>query len=252
MTRRLLAGVGALLLATFAIVAAQTWPQESRVTPFTASYSEMIFKSGDPVPSLISFKTVAVRQDGSYAVLWHLEDPSDKARTVYRKKIVDVTAKKRVVVEPFGESVTTYPLSPKAADSLAIKPSLQCGANTSPAGKLLGFEVVLTEETEALPGIGEMKIKSWMAPGLGCFPMRQEVCVYSQGSETQKTVKSVTNLVLAEPEAWVFDVPSTYVERTPSQAMAEAARRYPNLASCRSCPAGSSVLDEAYFSHRRQ
>jgi hypothetical protein len=50
-----------------------------------------------------------------------------------------------------------------------------------------------------------------------------------------------------EPEAWIFDVPATYIERPPSAAMAEAARRFPGVKgiACQSCD--QSKKDEAYY-----
>ena len=214
------------------LIFGQLVPTGPQVKALTATRTEAIFAADAPLPSLVQTRTIAVRSDGSIAVLLHLEDPAGSGRVVYRKKVTDVTAERHVVVEPLGESRVTYPLTAAAAVARAVKPSSSCGGDAAPTGKVLGYDAVVAEKTQPLRGSEEVKTKTWMAPGLDCFPLREEIYFFTEGKMTQRTVESVVNVVPGEPEAWIFQIPESYVERTPSEAMAEAARRHPERPGC--------------------
>lgn len=216
---------------------------------FTATRSVAVFQGSNLLPVATRIETVAVRGDGSRAEFRHVPNPSGSGRTLYFNKITDVPGRRLVVVEPLGESVTTYPLNPKAVEFHATKPFDQCEGE--PAGKIVGYDVMLAQTTRPLPPArGEIKIQAWLAPALDCFPLRRETSLFWVGRDTQLTVESVVALIEGEPEGSLFEIPAAYVERSPSEAMAEAKRKYPNLKDLGGQPS-QPRLDEAYFHHRQ-
>ena len=232
-------------------------PQNANVQPFTAVRSRANFLPGKSVPNRTEFRTLAARSDGSTAELFHRLDPLGSGTALYIKKIVDVPNRQRVVVNPFGESVTTYPLAPETVAQVAVRPVAACDGE--PAGDVLGYAVTLKKETVGQGELGEpldeIVIQSWLAPKLNCLVLRSEAQFMKGGVEIQRTIDTTVSVTEGEPESWLFDIPQQYTERAPSSAMAEGHRRYPNAKGldCGSC--SQTFRDEAYFhaqTHHRQ
>lgn len=216
---------------------------------FTATRSDAIFRAGESVPFRSKFETIAVRSDGSRVEMEHLKDPSGTGKILFMKKIIDVPRTRWVVVDPLSASVLTYPLREEGARFHAVKPLAECEGQ--PAGKLLNYDISMGDTTRELPRVGEAKIRAWLAPALNCFPLRREIRILIEGEEKQVTVESVVALIEGEPEAWLFEVPAGYVERTPSEALAEAKRRYPNWQEL-GTPTSQPRLDQVYVHHQRE
>jgi hypothetical protein len=219
------------------------------VRPFTALVYQTTSVPGNSIPTHTQFNTFAVRSDGSTAALFYRADPAQNGNTVYFKKILDVPGKKKVVLNPFSQSSTTYPLLPKAVEGKAVKPMVACEG--VPDNPILGYAVMRTEEKlgpdQIGPGMDEMRIQSWLASSLNCIPIRREFIVFKGGKELQHTIESYAEVIEGEPDPKLFEVPTGYVERAPSEAMKEASRRYPNAKwlDCGSCD--QTPKDEAYF-----
>lgn len=220
-----------------ALGVAQIVPRQ--VNPFTATVSEEHYTAGSTVPWFTFTDTVAVRRDGSHVNARHVTNPAD-GKTVYRLSITDIPSRRTVVVDPLSESLSTRPLQQKAADQVEIKATSSCPGQ--PAGKLLGFNVNL-EETHTADETVKQDVRTWISPDLDCFPLRKETHFVAEEKE-DFAVRSVSFLTQGDPPAWLFAIPTGYVERSPTEMFAEQARRYPQRFSP---PHPSThVLDEAY------
>jgi hypothetical protein len=239
-------GVGGVLLAK----------RQEKPTPpadsFTATQIEAFYEGEDPIVVLTRTSTVAIRSDGSYAQMSHFTDPSGSVRTWVRRGITDIAAREFVSVDPFSESVSTYPMTPPDAAQESKRFNGTCDGE--PGGKMLGFEVLVNHSTVAEPKqIIDRVVRSyWLAPELRCFPLRSEIFLYSKGMLTQRTIKTVTSVKVGEPPSWVFERPPNYVERAPSEANREAERRYPNHDCCKNISAGAEEEDKNYYERRGQ
>jgi hypothetical protein len=242
-----------LSLVLAAAVLAPQWRDKHRppLGAFTATQIEAIYEAGDPVVTLTRTTTLAVRSDGSFAELFPFRDPSGAVKPLFRRAITDVSARRYLFVEPFSESVSTFPQSPWATAEFAKKYRGTC--NGPKAGEVLGYDVLVVESTVQPTEAEKVVTRSWLAPQLYCLPLREELQFFFDGRFSQRTVKSVVSLTEGEPPAWIFEVPANYRERSPSAAMAEAARRYPNEECCKNAGTDDySAQDDAYFFAQKQ
>ena len=220
---------------------------------FTATELEAIYEAEDPVVAMTRTSTIAVRSDGSYAQLRHFTDPNGGVRTWAVRGITDLAAREFIAVDPFSESISTYPMTEQYAAEETKKFSSPCVGGS--AGKLLGFDVLLNQNIENRPQqpdhihIDKVVRSYWLAPQLRCFALNSETLLYANGKLTQRTVKTITSLKLGEPPSWLFKRPAGYVERAPSEARHEAERRYPNHDCCRNASVAGEEDDRLY--HQR-
>ena len=234
---------------TCAVMAALGLGQAQQpVKSFTATVVHEVYAAGSAVPWFTYIETVAVRSDGSTVQARHQTRPTD-GKPLYGLAIFDVPSKRLIGVDPLTESLTTRPLTKGALDHFTAKATTNCAGK--PDGKLLGFAVVLQEKHEVVK-IDEPFTKdtrTWTSPDLDCFSLREEKHIVQADGKETFNVRSVTRVVMGEPPAWLFEVPTTYVERSPTEVFAEAARRYPQ----RFNPPDPSTrrLDEAYYAARK-
>jgi hypothetical protein len=91
----------------------------------------------------------------------------------------------------------------------------------------------------------------WEAPALSCFPLKQINYIGPAGGELKAlNVYTAKSVVVGEPEASLFAVPSGFTERSPSGEAREFARRYPKAAQA-SAPA-HPVQDDIYYGHHKR
>jgi hypothetical protein len=224
-----------------ALGVAQMVPRSVRT--FTATVSEEHYAAGSTVPWFKFTDTVAVRKDGSHVNARHVTSPAD-GKTVYRLSITDIPSRRTVVVDPLSESLSTRPLQQKSVDRLEIKATSSCPGQ--PAGKLLGFNVNLEETHKTYPGTPTFTrhVRTWASPDQDCFPLRQETHSVSDDGNEDFAVRSVSLLTQGDPPAWLFAIPTEYVERAPTEMFAEQARRYPQRYS--QPDPSTHALDEVY------
>jgi hypothetical protein len=217
---------------------------------FTATEVEAIYEADDPIVAMTRTSTIAVRSDGSYAQLRHFTDPTGGARNWAVRGITDLAAREFISVDPFSESISTYPMTQQHAAQETKRFAGPCAGKS--AGKILGFDVLLDQNTENRPEqpdhvhIDKVVRSYWLAPQLRCFALSSEILLYAKGKLTQRTLKTITSLKLGEPPSWVFERPVGYVERAPSEARREAERRYPNHDCCRNASVGAQEDDKFY------
>lgn len=224
--------------AIAALGVAQTVPRPVRT--FTATVSEEHYADGSPVPWFTFRDTVAVRKDGSHINARHVTNPAD-GKTVYILSIMDASSKHTVLVDPLSESVSTRSLRQEPPGGYRSKATSNCPGQ--PAGKLLGLDVNL-EETHETDGNFKRDVRTWASTDLNCFPLRQETHFVGEDGKDNFAVRSVSLLTFSDPPAWLFAIPTGYVERSPTEMMAEQARRYPQRFS--QPDPSTHVLDEVY------
>jgi hypothetical protein len=151
----------------------------------------------------------AVRSDGSTAIV----DDALLAITGERRVIVrDYTKGEAWVTSMVGRTVTTLPL----ADG-AVPPVHYQRCDEGEASTLGRYEirrerrVVRDPETDQLFFI----VDRWRAPELGCATLRT-----MRYDENEKLThdRVTTNIVIGEPDATLFQVPTGYVESSPKEA----------------------------------
>ncbi len=218
---------------------------EAKPSAFTATRFEATFLANQTLPIDTETTIFAVRDDGSTAELHQRNDPTGGQKVFYIKKILDVTGKREVVVDPFSESTVTYPLANKTVAYHAAKPISDCGGTA--AGELLGYPVRRVETTikSEGPGFDEDRTQLWVSPRLNCFALRREDALIKGGEVIQRSTESTLTVSEGKPETSFFEIPTTYVERSPSVAMGVADRRYPGKGFCAKC--SQAKKDEAYF-----
>jgi hypothetical protein len=247
-------GFGIWLTIRTGRTTAATKQVPAQTFPFTATRSDITLIPGQATPVRSQMRTIAVRSDGSNVELFHRNDPTGSGKTVYIKRVLDVQGKQSVVVDPISESIMTFPLVDMAVRVQSINGASQCRGN--PAGQILNYDVAVDEEPYAgTPQLGaadeELRVRSWRSPRLDCYPLRREMTLSRAGSEVQRTIETVVAVTEGDPDGALFEIPKTYVERPPSQAMAESARRYRNSPEwrCPNCAQSQANKDKAYFHH---
>lgn len=239
--------IAVVFIAVGGVLFARRQEETARpVDSFTATQIEAFYEGEDPIVAITRTSTVALRSDGSYTQMSHFTDPSGGVRSWARRGVTDLASGEFVSIDPFSESVSTYPMSQQTAarESKAFRDT----CNGESAGTVLGFDVIRKESIVTRPGdiVDRVVVLSWVAPKLHCFSLRSETLLYAQGKLTQRTIKAVTNIKIGDPPSWVFERPQGYVERAPSEARREAERRFPNHDCCKNGSLGAEVEDKIY------
>jgi hypothetical protein len=113
---------------------------------------------------------------------------------------------------------------------------------------LLGYNVLRLEGDDVMPD-RVMHFIVLVAPPLGCPALKEDYTVtLNTGEERLRSSYEVTSLIPGDPNAALFEIPGDYVERPPSEVLAEEAK-LKSQETCTACQSSSTGLDEAY---RRQ
>jgi hypothetical protein len=192
--------------------------------PFTAVMVERTQRQGEKEPFKIENFTYALRHDGSWVTARHRQIFPDGGWGDIRV-VVDLSFRRRVVVDPSTESVVTYPIPLNYVEGPPNPPE-GCTTGVNPQrGNWLKYETVRIPE----PPQGEvLSREAWFAPSLGCVALRRVTTVRLPGSDETVYVVTMEALwvVEGEPDSALFDIPANYVERSPSELSAEHARRF--------------------------
>ena len=216
--------VAVLCCLGFVLAFALRAQQTRQFKPFTALVSESRFGSNGQKTYEETF-TYAVRGDGSSARVVRRE--VHKGVAFEMRELVDIAKKTRTVVDEASESKTSYALSDGYVSRVSPTCEVPSGAVVS---TVLGYQTYrLIEDTRFPPNL----IKSaerWVAPELNCFALRQRVCkVHVEGAVAPCNTREATSIVAGEPDTALFEVPSKYVERSPSQRHQELMKRFPGM-----------------------
>ena len=212
------------------------------ITPFTAQTTEIEYDN-DGIQKSIELRTTAVNASG---VQVDTLDTLD-GRNVGNSIILDLNKGVRTSLDPATESTTTYPMNSKAV-AVARQILNSCVDSPRAEHRSLWGHVTFKKIDDRQAGTSSFHTESWLAPDLNCFPLESTVVVFRSGVRMGQKSKQVTSLTAGEPAASLFVVPPGFIERTPSEVLAELA--YRTGTPCTECPK-AAVLDEAYRSHRQ-
>jgi len=87
-------------------------------------------------------------------------------------------------------------------------------------------------------------VKRWLAPGLGCFPLRKET-IWTRDKDGTLIVDTTEQAISVkfQPVDQFFLVPTDYTERSPGETYLELNRLYPNDYPP---PGNTAAIDQIY------
>lgn len=216
--------------------------------PFTAAMVERSYSGTSTKPSSVENYLYARRREGSWV--------RDIKRQLLpnggwadMRVVEDYTRGSRIVVDPGTESVVTYPYSAKAVGRLSAVPA-SCSADPSAQHtNFLGYDTVVV--TRSLPGPADETRKAtyWAAPALNCFALKEEITRECKICINSRNTREALLVSEGDPPSALFEIPTNYVERTPSQVFAEFAGRFPEKAQTPT--ATGERFDQVYQSFRK-
>lgn len=217
--------------------------QQAGFRPFTATLIEDRYTpQGNKYYSEYSIH--GVRSDGSYVDARRAQDPD--GQWVMRRLVVDLQAKARVTLDPTTQSRLTYPLPDGHVAEMRTPPASCTTAANPQESSLLGYKVIRAP-LDFPPTPGDPlppQVDRSVAPALNCFALRETVNFRSEGVAGAHNEREVLFVTEGEPAAALFEIPSSYVERSPSEMFAEFAKRFPGRTI--GPPRTAQVLDQAY------
>ena len=229
-----LAGAAAFLgLSSFHFVK-RVVAQNREWVPFQVAMVEREYRAVTEAPIRSQSYLFARRGDGSSVKSMPMQIMA-KGGWANQRIIEDFAAHRRTSLDPATESLTTYRYSSQVAGRLSAPPGL-CSDDPQAAHlQILGYDTVLVTHTAPSPGAG-IEVKQWQAAQLNCFVLKEE----ATNPDGPWTITREALLVSqGPPPASLFEIPAGYVERSPSEVMAERARRFPD-------ESGASTLGDAW------
>ena len=177
----------------------------------------------------------AHRSDGSQAIELqrHVYIPGRPAESHENRTIFDLPARRRVMIDPFTESMSTMALSDELVQHFSTRHD--CLSTTehqsiemSPqVGTILGYRVVKKITTPPTPIDGRvMRFEGWVATELDCYQLRSTILdVTDLNAPVTRTQFEVVEIIPGEPDSSIFEIPSGFTERSPEDVEREFARR---------------------------
>jgi hypothetical protein len=236
------AALAALAVAGILALAQGTGPYRAVVV----TYMDSVYSLENPSEARRVFnETVGVRSDGSVSLARPVtgKEASLRPNLPPHLRMLDLSKNRYVAVDTFTESTTTYPASVMKAAIGTIVSATCTGAS---GGTVLGYETVNPEQTRTFP-TGTFTEKTWNSPQLNCISLKTEKTVKHPNGKGTLEVRVATSVVLQPPPSWMFEVPSTYTERKPSEVMAEAEHKKGGT----ELPGPTDSLDAAYSAGQR-
>src|SRR5580693_8166171 len=245
---RTIKGVASLILVALVAVACGFLLAFGRTTqalsesfvPFTAHLVEKhcaTLNASQPVTNEIS---VGRRRDGSEVEITSVHSP-DKSQIGLLVYILDVKSSREIQLEPFTKSIMTFYLSPsELAERLGSKRCPGSITQLTEHSKMLNYDVVRGKDEYK-----KSTADKWLAPYLSCFTLK-EVYSTTDGAWNEKTAVSLTE---GEPQASMFEIPSDYIERSPSQIADVWTVVFPS--SIWMSDQAATSFDKNYFRHMR-
>ena len=201
------------------------------IKPLTGMYSIVDFATDNSVMNT-ELRGYALRSNGANVVSFYRPSPTEGTKLVAINVVADPIARKATRVVPFIATKVTYPLTQAQIDQTKTQAGATC---TGEKSEILGYAVVKSQDVQISsesvhlgPAFDRIEVDRWLAPSLNCLAIRTETRFMKDKKVVQGRVATYVTLKEGEPEASLFEVPANYVERTPSETVAEAARRFPN------------------------
>jgi hypothetical protein len=192
------------------------------------------------------------RGDGSYVTIWTRDI---QGQQFSERDIYDFTTRTFTVVDDMTQSTTSRYISDKgmskrlqpAAAIARCRPMDHSDATYTSGGKILGYDVTLTEEKyviHAEKGDANAVVKSYAAPELGCFVLQKETTWTRISDGVLLVDTKITPISVSfQSVDQFFRIPDNYVERKPSEVIGRQAALYPTLFSL---PENAADVDEIY------
>jgi hypothetical protein len=209
--------------------------------PFTVTTTEKAFDASGNQQRLETI-VFATGVNGSRVVATTRKFPDGQDRVI--RRILEVNAKKLIVVDEATKSIVTYPLPPEGVEFLSRGCSIPAGAETAVLSGAAIFKYSETKEYgEDVKAVGE----EWRAPSLGCLALRQTHSMFRNDKLAGKSTRELVSIVNGEPDPSLFAIPTDYVERSPSEALSVYHQLFPTRPAT---PAATlEKLDKAYHSN---
>ncbi len=168
-----------------------------------------------------------IRSDGSTVEFKPRFPPPPNLSLPPMRIIIDVQARTRTIVDDVTQSKTTYKLGTSVAGLTTIADN--CGGQPGDAiSPILSFQVVKVGKVS-----GDTEPRSTevlRSPALGCAELKRVVFKLASSSRAVLIRSSEAILVTSgDPDAGDFAIPSSYVERAPSESMRQLRSRYPDV-----------------------
>jgi hypothetical protein len=205
---------------------------------------ERQYQETGAAPTSIENYVYATRTDGSWV--------RDMKRQIMPnggwaglRVVMDYTSQTRTAVDPSTESLTTYHYGASEVARLSLPPQACSADPNAEHVPFLGYDTVIFKRT--LPksrGVPD-KITEWRALKLNCFALKL-VIENEVGGAWVTTTREALYVNEGSPSPSLFEIPTGYVERSPSEVMAERARRFPNEQSSQCPTCNYDALDGAY------
>jgi hypothetical protein len=215
--------------------------------PFVAVIVERQYQSTLRAPVRVQDSVYARRSDGST-----VEDVKKQIMPnggwADLRIVMDYGTATRTSIDPSTESLTSYHYPATAIARLAAPPTVCSSDPTAKHTLILGYDAVAVERALAGPRPDWGKATDWEAPQLNCFPLMETV-EFGGGAGT--LTREALLVKEGDPPPVLFEIPSGYVERAPSEVMAERARRFPADEAAQAAASQSQALDDAYKRHGR-
>lgn len=134
-------------------------------------------------------------------------------KTIYWRDVIDATTKTHAEVEDTTRTIITREYS----DLQSLKPGVSCGGK--PAGQMEGLDVMYSEQQEeTADSAASVMHKQWLAPQLGCYPIKQEWVGKIHGAPMD-TTQTLASIHFGPPNPWYFNIPANYATRTADEGM---------------------------------
>jgi hypothetical protein len=221
---------------------------QARVALTTTQQKTTYVRSG----AVRSVKTVlrGIRSDGSIAEEWSVAAPGNNTRSALQRRIIDLSNSEEVSIDGLTESTTSAPIAAQMVNYHRIAPKCAISAS-SLRGNMLGYEVV-RNVVDRKTASRLIRTEEWLAPALDCLVMKKTISFGKAEADLHiSNINEIVEIKIGEPSPALFERPTDYTERSPSQQSAEYAKRYPE-AFCAACTKNDQDMDALYYRRRAQ
>jgi hypothetical protein len=189
----------------------------------TLTIRELFTREPNTAPYKVEYKIVALRADGSRAEWREVQSPA--GAIAVQREISDLPSGTRILLDGLTNSRVVYRFP---EDTVAVARMRRNCPGSADGERILGYEVSRqVEERQDEKHDQLVRSEAWLAPSLDCVALRERRTVQSKGQSTWTTnLREVVSVAIGEPDPKYFAVPADYMERKPSEVLAEYKRRY--------------------------
>jgi hypothetical protein len=182
--------------------------------PVTVTFQERLFDRHGTLQGQDLLK-MAVREDGSVMDERTTNRNGVPCRT---RSVHDLSSGTKTVLDEITHSKTSYHrLRLRAFEEAYLSPG---GDVSGDAEAILGVPTVRVTQRNS-----RSTIHRWLAPDFDYFQLRAEFILYeNNGAVRARTVREAVQILQGAPDPALFEIPDSYVERSPSEVYSEQER----------------------------